>query len=601
MANAKKRQKSPPNASQAINEMLGQSLGFDLDPKSRVVWLKQIAQHTHRQFIELEQDNEVSLGRALLESFGDTWNDHYAEGDTLQPSAFASLADFIGLNIALQESAGLGKEPFCSPAALWNEIRANVISDDDSFDVSDCEAGVSECCREVLVRILQASGEELPSELLNSVGYPSKAAQQDVLAFLEQQNSQEQPPDDDERIGTEDEDDPLAITRELALGDRPVDGTPESQNLDTLMQDVGAGLLQLDPPWQRGDVWGLRKKRALIDSVMLGIPLPSLIFHLQKSEEGETITVIDGKQRLTALHQFYDNQWKLGRYPERSPLSTLSGKSFAELTHEQRSKFKRTQITCINFENLPTRVLYRIFELYNISGIRLNATEIRNAVFHEHPIHKMLFSLAGESVASEQYILEQHTFTALLRSTISTKGTPPRFSAIDFLERYLAYSRVPRRSFTPISTTKAIQLYYEGPKTLDESPVSLAAEIATVFGLAHQVFSACGANAFAVPSSQGKRPKFSKLRATTSLILARILFLAKGVRTFDDATAIAAIRHVESTVQYPDKQQTRSIWTYQARCAVELVRSLSLTAAELENARLQEFIAAMDALCGGAA
>lgn len=597
MAHAKKPQPTPTSVSQAINEMLGQSRGLGTDSKSRIAWLNEVAERTHRQFTA-QSDDELSLGQALLESFGATWSDHYVANRSLQPSAFASLADFIGLNIALQESAGLGKEPFCSPEVLWTEIRANVVQDDESAEFSDPGAGLDGCYRDVLSRVMRSSPDELPGELLNSAGYPSKAAQQDVLAFLELQNSQEQPPDDDERSGTEDDDDPLAITRDLALGDRPVDGSPESQNLDTLMQDVGAGLLQLDPPWQRGDVWGLRKKRALIDSVMLGIPLPSLIFHLQKSPTGQSITVIDGKQRLTALHQFYDNQWRLGRYPEGSPLHTLSGKSFSELTHEQRSKFKRTQITCINFENLPARVLYRIFELYNISGIRLNATEIRNAVFQEHPIHKMLFSLAGESVAAEQYTPDQHTFTALLRSTISTKSTPPRFSAIDFLERYVAYSRIPRRAFTPLSTTKAIQLFYEHPDTLSESPADIAEEICAVFGLAHQLFSACDANAFAIQSPQAKRAKFSKLRGTTSLVLARVIFLARKVRALDDSKAIAAIQHVEDAVPYPDKQQTRSIWTYQARCTAELVRSLELTPSELEQAHLFDFVASMCELCG---
>lgn len=595
MAASVKRNKSSKDPRHLIQDMLGQVLPSPDNASEQSIWLKAVATATRRQF-DASNDDEITLGKAILESFGGTWTEEDVSNDGLSDKAMDSLADFIGLHLTLQESAGLPKQPFLSAADLWSEIHDRLRVQDQLFDAGEVNSDQASPYKAVLAAVMQVSGPELSAEFFNAIGYPTKAAQQEVLAYLTEIAKSDASQDDSDNVDDEQDEDPLEIATDLALCDRPVDGSPESQSLDTLMLDVGAGLLQLDPPWQRGDVWGLRKKRALIDSVMLGIPLPSLIFHKRRNESGQTITVIDGKQRLTALYQFYDNQWRLGRYPAGSPLHPLSGKAFAGLSNEQRSKFKRTQITCIHFENLPSRVLYRIFELYNISGIRLNATEIRNAVFHDHPIHRMLFSLAGESAATEQYIADQQAFTTLLRNTLSTRGNPPRFSTVDFLERYLAYSRVPRDFFTPVSTTKVVQAYFEDPEFTVESPTEIATELRTVFMLAYNLYAAAGSNAFAVPSGAGRRLKFSKLRATTSLVLARLVSLVRKSRSLDDDQAVAAIREVEALVPYPDKQQTRSIWGYQARCVTELIRSLSLTHEDLCKCGAQRFVSAMQAL-----
>ena len=598
MPKAKQSQTNREDPVDEIHRMLGDSLPAFRNGDGRVLWLRQLAANTGRS-IDSSGGDEASIGKALLEGFGGTWRNEYEAQGGLSNRALTALADLIGLHITLQESAGLGTVPLLAPDDLWLALYESIQCRSEPSDSSESVIVSDVRCGDVLAKVLQVPMEQVPPELFNDKGYPTKAAQQEVLSYLECANELEDTHAEGNAVfddNDDNDDDPLAIASELAITDRPVDGLPQSQNLDTLMQDVGAGLLQLDPPWQRGDVWGLRKKRLLVDSVMLGIPLPSLIFHSQKDGDDRGITVIDGKQRLTSLSQFYDNQWKLGRYPAGSPLQPLSGKSFADLTPEQRSKFKRTQITCINFENLPTRVLYRIFELYNISGIRLNATEIRNAVFQDHPIHRMLFSIAGEGAAAENYLDNQHAFTTLLRNTISTRGSPPRFSTLDFLERYLAYSRVTHRAFTPVSTAKAVQSYFERPEASGERPGDVATEIRAVFLLAHELFASTGLNAFAIPSAQGRRFTFSKLRATTSLILARVILRARSLRSIEDQEASNAIAAVEAAVAYPDKQQTRSIWEYQARCVCELVRFLPLGRQECERAELGSFIDAMESL-----
>lgn len=60
--------------------------------------------------------------------------------------------------------------------------------------------------------------------------------------------------------------------------------------------------LNLTPSYQRGDVWRTSDRQALIESILRGIPLPSLI--LLRTKGNTTHEVVDGKQRLTAILRF---------------------------------------------------------------------------------------------------------------------------------------------------------------------------------------------------------------------------------------------------------------------------------------------------------
>lgn len=85
--------------------------------------------------------------------------------------------------------------------------------------------------------------------------------------------------------------------------------------------------LNLTPSYQRGDVWRTGDRQALIESILRGIPLPSVI--LLRTGPSTPHDVVDGKQRLTAILRF------VGRHPvavervkdadRRHPDSNLKG------------------------------------------------------------------------------------------------------------------------------------------------------------------------------------------------------------------------------------------------------------------------------------
>lgn len=132
----------------------------------------------------------------------------------------------------------------------------------------------------------------------------------------------------------------------------------------------------LDAEFQRYDVWKIDQKRELVESVLIGLPLP--IFYFNQNKKGQLI-VIDGRQRLTALFQYMSGMFVLDKL---SILSDLNGKGFDDLTPIQQSVIEDYQIQAhVILPPTPERVKFEIFERVNRAGTRLNKQEIRNALY----------------------------------------------------------------------------------------------------------------------------------------------------------------------------------------------------------------------------
>jgi hypothetical protein len=64
------------------------------------------------------------------------------------------------------------------------------------------------------------------------------------------------------------------------------------------------GEMDLSPSYQRADVWPNADAQLLIESVLRGIPLPSVILLKTNTDQGDRYEIVDGKQRLTSLLRF---------------------------------------------------------------------------------------------------------------------------------------------------------------------------------------------------------------------------------------------------------------------------------------------------------
>lgn len=88
-----------------------------------------------------------------------------------------------------------------------------------------------------------------------------------------------------------------------------VSAKADTYRINEFVGQAEGGKLNLAPSYQRGDVWGTAARQLLIESVLRGIPLPSIILLKPNDGLNQTYEVVDGKQRLTSILRF------VGKHP----------------------------------------------------------------------------------------------------------------------------------------------------------------------------------------------------------------------------------------------------------------------------------------------
>lgn len=154
----------------------------------------------------------------------------------------------------------------------------------------------------------------------------------------------------------------------------------------------------LKPELQRNYVWDKVEASRFIDSLLLGLPVPSIF--LSNTTDGCKL-IIDGYQRIMTVYDFVNGIWskdneifKLSNSEKVNP--RWKGKSFKDLSPTEQRKIRSTTIHAIIFEQSKPKgndtSLYQIFERINTGGRALNAQEIRNCVY-QGKLNKLLLEL----------------------------------------------------------------------------------------------------------------------------------------------------------------------------------------------------------------
>lgn len=146
-----------------------------------------------------------------------------------------------------------------------------------------------------------------------------------------------------------------------------------------LMDLIEQGDLDLAPNFQRHFVWDRTRQSLLIESILLGLPLPAL--YLSQFSDG-ILTVVDGLQRIHTIRNFVNNKLRLCNLEY---LDVCNGKTFEEikkiLPPLRIRKFGQTQLMCFVIDyRSPSELKYDLFRRLNTGGKPLNRQEIRNCL-----------------------------------------------------------------------------------------------------------------------------------------------------------------------------------------------------------------------------
>lgn len=414
--------------------------------------------------------------------------------------------------------------------------------------------------------------------------------------------------------------------------------------------------LDLNPSYQREYVWSNPDSQKLIESVLRGIPLPSII--LASMNEHDRLQIVDGKQRLTSILRFVGAHpsavafakskddlelfqksfrkfarkhaltpddmrkhylpFKTGSYKKSDQLHRLSGKFYDEVKEVQTSvggkltsvrklfasNAAEYRIPILKYEDTAVRDIHKVFTIYNRQGVKLNAEEIRNAVYNHLKVMQLMLFIGGDrnEPSMAEYAVAAGIDPSLAHDVIKDMGfSVARFRRTKILLWMLATLLHSTRSSTQLrapSTASHIDSFLDA---IDANLQRLRS-ITVLTDLARDLVAAIELHASADqawhPRFRSKRDnggKWEELGAVASIAACLVLvLLGQQDRLLERRNAV---RELTSSKKGPDSTQNKTQWKHISDSLLSILETLDLTPDQVGTVLQQRFgTSAMDGL-----
>lgn len=244
-----------------------------------------------------------------------------------------------------------------------------------------------------------------------------------------------------------------AIVEEVSSAQKAYITDGYSMSIGELVSLYTEGEIDINPDFQRKYRWSNTQRTRLIESILIGVPLPSIFVY--QTERG-IWEVVDGVQRLSTIFQFM-GKLKDADGRQVQPLELEATKmlpSFANMTWEKMPKeplqldFRRTKIKIEIIKNTThPNAKFEVFQRLNYSTI-LSGQEFRNAVLimMDKKIYEWLKDLAESSDyrecldLTERWLDESYHYELVLRLFLFARyADRPIYKVDDFINEYFIY------------------------------------------------------------------------------------------------------------------------------------------------------------------
>ena len=162
------------------------------------------------------------------------------------------------------------------------------------------------------------------------------------------------------------------------------------------------------PSYQREFRLDKKKASRLVESVLMGLPIPSVCFHELDDDDCQQMEVIDGQTRIMSFILFLENEYALEGL---SNLTELNKKYFRDLTTAQQNMIRRRfQLRATIVQNSMPDIQYEIFSRLNKGSVKLNSQEIRNCIYHGR-FNRMLKEAADDKRVRRTFTAENKRYS----------------------------------------------------------------------------------------------------------------------------------------------------------------------------------------------
>jgi hypothetical protein len=217
---------------------------------------------------------------------------------------------------------------------------------------------------------------------------------------------------------------------DMQVDEYDLTATPNDFNVSTIFNFIEAGAVKV-PGFQRNYVWDIRRASKLIESLILGLPVPQVFLY---EEDKNSFLVVDGQQRLMSVYYFVKGRFprinsrarlrmialEKGCIPEevledddlfqsfslslpsrlQAAPNRFHGKKYTTLGEYKRILDLRPIRNVIVKQNAPKdddSSVYEMFNRLNTGGVNLSPQEIRSSIYHSE-FFEALYRINGKEV-----------------------------------------------------------------------------------------------------------------------------------------------------------------------------------------------------------
>jgi uncharacterized protein with ParB-like and HNH nuclease domain len=222
------------------------------------------------------------------------------------------------------------------------------------------------------------------------------------------------------------EDESSESSYDVSFTEYDISASPNDFNIKTLFDFISSGVVKI-PGFQRNYVWDIKRASKLIESILIGIPIPQIFLY---EEARNRFMVIDGQQRYMTIYYFmkerfprkekrqelriifdqnkgipesilndseYFTDFKLSLpTPQINQKNKFHGLDYSTLDEDDRISFElRTIRNIIIKQSAPEdnhSVVFEVFNRLNSGGVNLKPQEIRTSLFHSN-FYDMLYRI----------------------------------------------------------------------------------------------------------------------------------------------------------------------------------------------------------------
>lgn len=171
-----------------------------------------------------------------------------------------------------------------------------------------------------------------------------------------------------------------------------VTSTTFTKDVNSIVEDIkkgyeGKGGIRLKPYYQRDYKFTVEKESSVIESLLLGIPIPMIHLSSDITQDIHINNVIDGQHRLYSIFRYINDEFKLAKLQlakEIEEYKNVEGKKFSQLPKAIQNKLlfqTSLEFQSTHVQNNPQLEL-EIFTRYNQGTNPLTAQEIRTVVYY---------------------------------------------------------------------------------------------------------------------------------------------------------------------------------------------------------------------------